>query len=316
VFGPGADEPLDAAATEAAFAALSSEIAAATTGDVPRPEQIAAGFLRIAVERMANAIKQISVQRGHDITRFALCCFGGAGGQHAAQVAETLGIRRVIIHPLAGVLSAFGLGLADVRVLRQASVEAALDDALAATLAARFEPLATAAIAALREQGADAARVRLERRALVKVAGADTALPVAWQPGVETAELAAAFRAAHERHFGFRVEPAEEGAEAGDGRDRGHHLPGRCQGARLHVGPPRPDRGSTRVRGEAPRELEAPRRVRVVTADHPNRVQFTSATGLNCTQNAVGPAVDANWVRFMRVLGLNCARNAARVAVG
>ena len=206
VFGPRADEPLDAAATDAAFTALASEIAAAT-GDAPRPEQIAAGFLRIAVERMANAIKQISVQRGHDITRFALCCFGGAGGQHAAQVAETLGIRRVIIHPLAGVLSAFGLGLADVRVLRQASVEAALDDALAATLAARFEPLATAAIAALREQGADAARVRLERRALVKVAGADTALPVAWQPGVETAELAAAFRAAHERHFGFRVEP-------------------------------------------------------------------------------------------------------------
>ena len=101
VFGPNADEPLDADATNGAFAALARDIAAAT-GDAPGPEQVAAGFVRIAVERMANAIKQISVQRGHDVTRFALCCFGGAGGQHAAQVAETLGIHTVIIHPLAG----------------------------------------------------------------------------------------------------------------------------------------------------------------------------------------------------------------------
>jgi 5-oxoprolinase (ATP-hydrolysing) len=207
VFGRNADEPLDTAAAHAAFAALALEIAAAT-GDTPRPEQIAAGYLRIAVERMANAIKRISVQRGHDITRFALCCFGGAGGQHAAQVAETLGIRRVIIHPLAGVLSAFGLGIADVRVLQQASIEAELDGTVAAALAEAFEPLAVAAVAALRDQGADTARVRLERRAFVKVAGADTALPVAWARAGDAAELASAFRAAHERHFGFRVDEA------------------------------------------------------------------------------------------------------------
>ena len=126
VFGPNADEPLDAQATSEAFAALARDIDAAT-GDRTRPEQIAAGFVRIAVERMANAIKQISVQRGHDVTRFALCCFGGAGGQHAAHVAEALGIHTVVIHPLAGVLSAYGIGVADVRVLRQASVEAPLD---------------------------------------------------------------------------------------------------------------------------------------------------------------------------------------------
>jgi 5-oxoprolinase (ATP-hydrolysing) len=205
VFGRNACEPLDAAATTAAFEALARDIRAAT-GDEPQREQIAAGFLKIAVERMANAIKQISVRRGHDITRFALCCFGGAGGQHAAQVAETLGIRRVIIHPLAGVLSAYGLGVADVRVLRQASVEAELDHALAQTLVARFEPLTAAALSALREQGADAAQARLERRVLVKVAGADTALPVAWGSDAQAAELASAFRAAHERHFGFRVD--------------------------------------------------------------------------------------------------------------
>ena len=220
MFGANADEPLDADATKNAFAELARTIAAAT-GETPRLEQLAAGFLRIAVERMANAIKQISVQRGHDVTRFALCCFGGAGGQHAAQVAEMLGIRRVIIHPLAGVLSAFGLGVADVRTLRQASVEAKLDDELAAALAARFEPLAAAAVAALRDQGADVARVaamdggvqelqeripaRLERRVLIKVAGTDTALAVAWRDGAELGELGQAFRALHERHFGFRV---------------------------------------------------------------------------------------------------------------
>jgi 5-oxoprolinase (ATP-hydrolysing) len=208
VFGRDADEPLDIAATHAAFAALAGEIAA-VTGEAAPPEQLAAGYLRIAVERMANAIKKISVQRGHDVTRFALCCFGGAAGQHAGQVAETLGIRRVIIHPLAGVLSAFGLGIADVRVLQQASIEEKLDDTAVATLGRRFEPLAAAALAALREQGADTALVRLERRALVKVAGADTALAVAWRPAVESAELESAFRRAHERHFGFRV-----GAEA------------------------------------------------------------------------------------------------------
>ncbi len=205
VFGAHADEPLDAEATRSAFAELARAVAA-DTGDTPKLEQLAAGFLRIAVERMANAIKQISVQRGHDVTRFALCCFGGAGGQHAAHVAEALGIERVIIHPLSGVLSAYGIGVADVRVLRQASVEAKLDDELAAALAARFEPLAAAAIAALRDQGADVERVQLERRALVKVAGADTALPVAWRGGGELMDLARAFGALHEQHFGFRVE--------------------------------------------------------------------------------------------------------------
>jgi 5-oxoprolinase (ATP-hydrolysing) len=205
VFGRNADEPLDAAATRDRFAELVRAITAAT-GDTPKLEQIAAGYLRIAVERMANAIKQISVQRGHDVTRFALCCFGGAGGQHAAQVAETLGIQKVIIHPLAGVLSAYGIGVADVRVLRQASVEDALDDGLARMLPARFEPLAAAALAALRDQGAAADHVQLERRLLVKVAGADATLAVAWQPAVEAAEIARAFSALHERHFGFRVD--------------------------------------------------------------------------------------------------------------
>jgi 5-oxoprolinase (ATP-hydrolysing) len=204
VFGPNADEPLDGGATSAAFTELAREIGAATRS-APTPEQVAAGFVRVAVERMANAIKQISVQRGHDVTRFALCCFGGAGGQHAAQVAEALGIQTVIVHPLAGVLSAYGIGVADVRVLRQASAEAPLDEALAATLGARFEALAATALEALREQGAESGSVRLEHRLRVKIAGADTALPVAWRADSGLAELAATFRELHIRHFGFHV---------------------------------------------------------------------------------------------------------------
>jgi 5-oxoprolinase (ATP-hydrolysing) len=202
VFGPNADEPLDVAAPTAAFEALAVTISK-STGELPSVEQVAGGCLRIAVERMANAIKQISVRRGHDVTRFALCCFGGAGGQHAAQVAEAIGISTVIVHPLAGVLSAYGIGVADVRVLRQQSVEAPLDAALAAALPGRFEALAAAALAALRGDDHDVAHARLERRLRVKVAGADTALTVAWDAASTPAALAAAFHASHARHFGF-----------------------------------------------------------------------------------------------------------------
>jgi 5-oxoprolinase (ATP-hydrolysing) len=204
VFGPNADEPLDADATRTAFAELARDIAAMSRAR-PDPELVAAGFVRVAIERMANAIKQISVQRGHDVTKFALCCFGGAGGQHAAQVADTLGIQTVIIHPLAGVLSAYGIGVADIRVLRQGSVEEPLDAQSTRSLPARFEPLAADALEAVRAQGADPDRSRLERRLRVKVAGADTALSVAWHAAADASELAAAFREQHARHFGFRV---------------------------------------------------------------------------------------------------------------
>jgi len=202
VFGPNADEPLDVAAPSAAFEALAHTISK-STGELPSVEQVAGGCLRIAVERMANAIKRISVQRGHDVTRFALCCFGGAGGQHAAQVAEAIGISTVIVHPLAGVLSAYGIGVADVRVLRQQSVEAPLDAALAAALAGRFDALAAAALETLRSDGGDVARAGLEQRLRIKVAGADTALTVAWDAASTPGGLTAAFRDLHTRHFGF-----------------------------------------------------------------------------------------------------------------
>jgi len=203
VFGPNGDEPLDREASYSAFLALAERLR--SIGQSLSPEQLANGYLRIAVERMANAIREISVQRGHDITRFTLCCFGGAGGQHAAQVAEALGIATVIIHPLAGVLSAYGIGVADIRVLRQQSVEAALDAALMTSLPQRFAGLADEASEELREQTSDTGAVQLERRVRVKVSGTDTPIAVTWQPGATLAELSAAFAERHERQFGFRV---------------------------------------------------------------------------------------------------------------
>ena len=128
VFGPTGDMPLDADVVLARFDALAHTVAAAT-GRRRAPEEVAEGFLKIAVDNMAHAIKHISVERGYDVTEYTLCCFGGAGGQHACAVADALGMTRVFIHPLAGVLSAYGMGLADVRALRQHAVEAVLDPA-------------------------------------------------------------------------------------------------------------------------------------------------------------------------------------------
>ncbi len=128
VFGPNADQPLDDDTVHAKFAALADEISRAT-GDTRSAVEVADGFIRIANENMANAIKQISIQRGHDVTEYTLNCFGGAGGQHACAVADALGMTRVLIHPFAGVLSAYGMGLADLRTLNARAIEAPLDGA-------------------------------------------------------------------------------------------------------------------------------------------------------------------------------------------
>src|SRR5208282_6101670 len=121
VFGPGGDQPLDAGAVRDRFAALAAGI-----GDGRGPEEAAAGFLEIAVANMANAIKKISVQRGYDVTEYVLATFGGAGGQHACAVADALGMTRILIHPYAGVLSAYGMGLADVTAMRETAMEVPL----------------------------------------------------------------------------------------------------------------------------------------------------------------------------------------------
>jgi 5-oxoprolinase (ATP-hydrolysing) len=182
VFGPAGDQPIDAEASRALCAAIGEQAGMSA-------EDVAEGFVRIAVDNMAKAIKQISIARGHDVTRYTLVCFGGAGGQHACLVADALGIGRVMIHPLAGVLSAYGMGLADRVELRQRSLggqplEAVLDE------------LAGEAEAALRAQGVEVVHIR--RRAALRYEGSDTGLEVAVGEGMEQA-----FEEAHRTRFGF-----------------------------------------------------------------------------------------------------------------
>ncbi len=199
LFGPGADEPLDADAVRAAFAALASEVDAATGRAVP-PEALAEGFVAIAVQNMAEAIRSISIQRGYDVTRYVLNCFGGAGGQHACLVADAMGMTRVMLHPFAGVLSAYGMGLAAVRAIRQATAALPLAPGQDRDMAARIADLEAEARAELSAQGFAGAQIAVTARAEVKFAGSDTPLSVPFGPA---GEMRAAFEALHRRRFGF-----------------------------------------------------------------------------------------------------------------
>ena len=173
IFGPAQNEPLDAGAVGEAFAALAKQV-----GDGSAPEQIADGFIKIAVENMANAIKKISVQRGYDVTRYALNCFGGAGGQHACLVADALGMTSVLIHPLSSLLSAYGMGLADIRSVRQQAVEEPFGDKGREMLVRAARRLARTVIDEVAGQGVAADRIALHVRAHIRYAGTDTALIV------------------------------------------------------------------------------------------------------------------------------------------
>jgi len=199
VFGPNQDEPLDRDAVAGRFAALADEIGD-RTGRRPAPVEVAEGFLRIAVDNMANAIKSISVRRGYDVTGYTLNCFGGAGGQHACLVADALGITRVMIHPLAGVLSAYGMGLADVRALRDRAVEVRLDARGAEALGKVLDTLAGEVRAELSGQGIAPERIAVHRRAHVRYEGTDTADLV--EAGTAP-EMKTRFEDAHRRRYGF-----------------------------------------------------------------------------------------------------------------
>jgi 5-oxoprolinase (ATP-hydrolysing) len=198
VFGPQGDAPLDADIVRAKFAALAAEIAA-KTGSARSSEEVADGFLRIAVENMANAIKHISVQRGYDVTEYTLCCFGGAAGQHACLVADGLGMTRVLIHPLAGVLSAYGMGLADIRALRQQAVEARLSDEALAEIETILDALEKAAVQEVAKQGI--ARSDCRRTLHVKYEGTDTTLEV--PAARQMAPIVAEFESRYRQQYGF-----------------------------------------------------------------------------------------------------------------
>lgn len=198
IFGPDQDQRLDVDAVKTAFADLAAEI-----GDGRSAEQAAEGFLAIAVENMANAIKKISVQRGHDVSDYALTCFGGAGGQHACAVADALGMKTVLIHPHSGILSAYGMGLADIRAGRQMSVAKTLDDGIMGEMEALTAKLGAEAKAEVAGQGVPEGEIEVLPRLHLRYDGTDTPIAVAFGP---RDGMIAAFETAHKAQFGFVFE--------------------------------------------------------------------------------------------------------------
>ncbi|WP_282606509.1 hydantoinase B/oxoprolinase family protein [Pelagibius sp. Alg239-R121] len=199
VFGPDADQPLDGDAVREKFTGLANEIHEAT-GDRRSPEDVAEGFRRIAIENMANAIKEISTQRGYDVTEYTLCSFGGAGGQHACEIADTLGMTKIFLHPFAGVLSAYGMGLADLRALREQAVEGSLNDKVVSEIASVLDELAGEAVEELSAQGIGADRIHVLRKVHLRYAGTDSSLIVDFG---DRAQIIEGFEQAHRQRYGF-----------------------------------------------------------------------------------------------------------------
>jgi 5-oxoprolinase (ATP-hydrolysing) len=199
VFGPNADQPLDCAASVAAFERLGVEIAS-STGRVDGVDRIAAGFLRVAIEKMANAIKHVSIRRGRDAAGHALVCFGGAAGQHACLVADSLGMSRILVHPLAGVLSAWGIGIAPLRALRRATLERPFDAAGIAAARERLADLALEAHAELRAAHGSTVGLEELRGINLRRSGSDTVFAVDLAP---QADMLASFERQHEERYGF-----------------------------------------------------------------------------------------------------------------
>ncbi len=206
VFGPAADEPLDADVVRCRFADLAAQEAAGGR----TPEAVAHGFIQVAVQQMAGAIKKISVARGYDVTRYTLQCFGGAGGQHACGVADALGMSRVLVHPLAGVLSAYGMGLADQSAMRERALELPLQDVYVPALREALADLGEAACAELQAHRASARAIEVRHRVHMRYAGTDSALVVplvGTQTGADDAALVAearsGFEAAYRQRFAF-----------------------------------------------------------------------------------------------------------------
>ncbi|MBX3535711.1 MAG: hydantoinase B/oxoprolinase family protein [Xanthobacteraceae bacterium] len=206
IFGRNNNEAIDAEAVRAAFGELAKEV-----GDGKTPEEIADGFITIAVENMANAIKKISVARGYDVTRYALNCFGGAGGQHACLVADALGMKSVVIHPLSGLLSAYGMGLADIRATRTQALEEPLNAKALASVNKIGKTLGTDVKREVASQGIAPSQIKVVVRAHLRYAGTDTPLEVVAGP---MKKMQRDFEAAHKARFGFMDRDKEIVVEA------------------------------------------------------------------------------------------------------
>ena len=198
VFGPEQNQSLDTRAVKTAFSSMASGV-----GSGHSAEEIADGFLKIAVENMANAIKKISVQRGYDVTDYALTCFGGAGGQHACLVADSLGMKTVLVHPFSGILSAYGMGMADIRANRQQSIAKTLNADILHELSTQAATLEKTCREELSQQGVSNSETTIYARAHLRYDGTDTALPVTLE---ELDSMYSNFANAHKKQFGFVFE--------------------------------------------------------------------------------------------------------------
>jgi 5-oxoprolinase (ATP-hydrolysing) len=205
VFGPNADQPLDAEAAEKAFSVLAATISADSRTAVT-PEKVAAGFLTVAVESMANAIRKITIERGEDVRDFTLCCFGGAAGQHACAVAEVLGMKKIWLHPMAGVLSAYGMGLANLRVERQRSIEVPYNDAEISQLQPAIEELKAQCDDSLAAQNVPKENRTFDVGLGLRISGSDTILNVAHG---DQAGMIASFSEAYRNRFGTEPDAGE-----------------------------------------------------------------------------------------------------------
>jgi 5-oxoprolinase (ATP-hydrolysing) len=200
IFGPAGNQPLDRDIVNQQFLALADRLSQ-TTDQPQSPEQIATGFLTIAIDNMANAIKKISVQRGYDIADYVLCCFGGAGGQHACLLADVLGMTTIVIHPYAGVLSAYGMGLADRRLLREKSIEQSLDSGLD-SVRESLDRLTQDTIAKLQKQVGTNSEIQVEQRLLIRYDGTSASLSVLV---ADRAQIEQQFTTDYRQRFGFTL---------------------------------------------------------------------------------------------------------------
>ncbi|MHC4277186.1 MAG: hydantoinase B/oxoprolinase family protein [Planctomycetota bacterium] len=205
IFGERNNLALDKELAEQEFATLSGEIER-TTGKRISAQRVAEGFIQIAVKKMANAIKKISIERGYDVTRYTLCCFGGAGGQHACLIADELSIPRILVPYNAGVLSAYGIGVTDVTVIRERAVEAPLSEETTKRLTSIFAELENFVRKEIRESGNTQGQIRTTRRVHMKYKGTDKPLPVEFG---SAAEIRSRFELTHLQMFGFKMEGTE-----------------------------------------------------------------------------------------------------------
>jgi len=211
VFGKEGNLPLDAEVVRQKFAQLATEIQA-KTGREQTPEQVAEGFLAIAIDKMANAIKKISVQRGYDVTQYTLCCFGGAGGQHACLIAEALGMRQIFLHPYAGVLSAYGIGLADVRSLKEKAIEVELTPPAVPTLEQTLINLAHQGETEIRQQGITSDQIEVLFKVHLRYAGTDSTLIIDYGASAtsrdavqQCSDLRERFEKTYQQRYGFTM---------------------------------------------------------------------------------------------------------------